>query len=81
MPTPSTQREPARALARTQTRCSAALPRQADGLTESTREVHGQGAEGHADIVRALACTPQGLVFSASYDRMARSPARSHPTT
>lgn len=29
--------------------------------------------EGHGDIVRALACTPQGLVFTASPDRTARA--------
>ena len=78
VPTLTTQWDPAHVLACMQSRCSFALTRRADGLTGLTHGVRGperQGAEGHADVVRALACTPQGLVFSASYDRTARAPA------
>ena len=36
------------------------------------------GPEGHGDIVRAIACTPQGLVFTAGYDCTVR-PVSSNP--
>ncbi|KAK9831951.1 hypothetical protein WJX81_002208 [Elliptochloris bilobata] len=42
-------------------------------LTAAVLRLHAQplpaGAEGHGDVVRALACTPQGIVFTAGYDR------------
>ena len=38
------------------------------------------GPEGHGDIVRAIACTPQGLVFTAGYDRTVR-PVSSNPSS